>query len=286
MQAVTFCFASEFFQLNLISEINGLLTENTFADVTLVSDDQIMIPAHRFVLSACSPVLKNILVNNPHSHPLLYLRGVKQQELRYILEYMYTGKVTISQDRIKDFIDIAISFEIKDIGRDFKIEEINTQSTEVSAKIDDSVHEADTENMKLSKTRNELLESVISGQEERLEQDKSYITKLFKCKDCEAVYASKKGLFHHTESKHDFIKYPCVPCDHKATTAGNLKTHQESVHEGIKYFCNQCKYETTRAAQLKIHKEYEHEGVRYACQQCEYKTITQRNLNRHRRSKH
>ena len=78
MQAAMFCFASEFFQLNLISEINGLLTENTFADVTLVSDDQIMIPAHRFVL-----VLKNILVNNPHSHPLLYLRGVKKQELRY-----------------------------------------------------------------------------------------------------------------------------------------------------------------------------------------------------------
>ena len=41
-----------------------------FADVTLVSDDQFQTKAHR--------------VNNPHSHPLLYLRGIKQTELQAI----------------------------------------------------------------------------------------------------------------------------------------------------------------------------------------------------------
>ena len=118
--------------------------------------------------------------------------------MRSILEYMYTGKVTISQDRIKNVMDNAISFEIKDIGRDFEIEEINTQSTKVSARLDDYVHEGVTKNIKLSKTKNELIDSVISGQEERFDQEKSYSIKLFKCKDCEAVYASKKGVSNVT----------------------------------------------------------------------------------------
>ena len=33
-------------------------------DVTLVSDDLVCLKAHKFVLSACSPVLKDILLKN------------------------------------------------------------------------------------------------------------------------------------------------------------------------------------------------------------------------------
>ena len=46
----TFCLSSKSFQSQLESTLKELFTENTFADVTLVSDDQIQIPAHKFVL--------------------------------------------------------------------------------------------------------------------------------------------------------------------------------------------------------------------------------------------
>ena len=62
------------FPSHLAQVFRNLGEEGTFSDVILVSsDDQKPIPAHKVVLSACSPVLKSLLVNNPHSHPLVYL---------------------------------------------------------------------------------------------------------------------------------------------------------------------------------------------------------------------
>ena len=69
--------------------------------------------------------------------------------------------------------------------------------------------------------------------------------KLYKCEECEASYKSKRGLSHHTSSKHEGIVYSCQYCGYKATKRGNLKQHKESVHEGVKYQCNQCDYQAT-----------------------------------------
>ena len=88
------------FDTHISSSLNDLYPKGKFTDVTLVSDDQIQFEAHKFVLSACSPVVKNLLLNNPHSHPLIYLRGVMHQELKSILEFMYLGEVKIPQSYV------------------------------------------------------------------------------------------------------------------------------------------------------------------------------------------
>jgi hypothetical protein len=103
------------FKNHLASSLRDLITENMFSDVTLVSDEQIQFQAHKFVLSACSPVLKNLLLNNPHSHPLIYLRGVKQQELQSILQFMYLGEARIHQDHINTLFNIANDLELKEL---------------------------------------------------------------------------------------------------------------------------------------------------------------------------
>ena len=45
----------------------NLYKEESYADVTLVSSDQIEFKAHKIVLSACSPVLKKVIDNNPRA---------------------------------------------------------------------------------------------------------------------------------------------------------------------------------------------------------------------------
>ena len=47
-----------------------------FSDVTLAGADGQCVKAHRVVLSSCSPILKAILLNLSHAHPLLYMRGM------------------------------------------------------------------------------------------------------------------------------------------------------------------------------------------------------------------
>ena len=70
----------------VFSMIQGLTNEDPFSDVTLVSGDELLdYQVHKFVLSAVSPVFKEILLNNPHDHPLIYLTGVNERELQYLL---------------------------------------------------------------------------------------------------------------------------------------------------------------------------------------------------------
>merc|ERR1712202_31950 len=80
------------------NSFKDLLSQSDFVDVTLVSEDEQEMKAHKVVLSACSPVLKNILVRNPHQHPLIYLTGVKSQELKSLINFMYLGQAEVGQD--------------------------------------------------------------------------------------------------------------------------------------------------------------------------------------------
>ena len=96
------------------SSLSDIFEDKSFTDVTLVSDDQIPFQAHRYVLSAFSPVLKNILLNNnPHSHPLIFLRGVKHQELDSILQFIYFGKALVCHENMRRFAQAAKDLQIK-----------------------------------------------------------------------------------------------------------------------------------------------------------------------------
>ena len=96
----------------VVSSLSDVLKENNLSDVTLVSDDQEPFHAHRYILSAFSPVLKNILLNHPHPHPLIYLKGVNQQELGSILQFMYLGEVSVHQSNMNRLAEAAEDLQI------------------------------------------------------------------------------------------------------------------------------------------------------------------------------
>ena len=60
------------FNYNVKTRVSNVIKERSFCDVTLVRDDHKPFLAHRYILSSFSPALKNVLYNNPHSHPLIY----------------------------------------------------------------------------------------------------------------------------------------------------------------------------------------------------------------------
>ena len=62
------------------SRLSDAIKDQSLCDVTLVSDDHKPFLAHRSVLSTFSPVLKNIFLNNPYSHTLIYIRGVNHRD--------------------------------------------------------------------------------------------------------------------------------------------------------------------------------------------------------------
>ena len=83
------------FNGNLDFNLKELLFGNKLTDVTLVSDDKIAFKAHKFLLGACSPVLRDLLIETFHPQPTIYLGGIHSYELEAIL-YSVSWKNSIS----------------------------------------------------------------------------------------------------------------------------------------------------------------------------------------------
>ena len=118
------------FQTTVSNSFGILRQEKDFLDVTLVSDDETQISAHKLVLSACSGFFKSILRNNSHSHPLLYLSGIHSTNLSLVLDYIYQGEVQIYQEHLDSFLEVAQKLKIEGLLRNtsnVKYEEINDE---------------------------------------------------------------------------------------------------------------------------------------------------------------
>ena len=69
--------SSNKFGNDIINTYENLHNEKDFTDVTIVSNDGDMIKAHKVVLGACSQFFKQVFLEKPHEHPLLFLKGIK-----------------------------------------------------------------------------------------------------------------------------------------------------------------------------------------------------------------
>ena len=109
-----------------------LYEEGKNSDVTLVSDDQTQFKAHKIVLSACSPVFKKIIDNNPSQHPMIYLRGIQSYEMESIFQFMYLGEGKFYYERMAEFIKVAKDLEVKEISKGVELPNMEEIVTEFS----------------------------------------------------------------------------------------------------------------------------------------------------------
>jgi len=112
MSSDKFCLRWNDFESNISVAFRELREDKDFFDVTLACDDE-QIQAHKVILSACSPFFRSILKRNPHSHPLLYLRGVKYSDLLSVLNFMYHGEVNVAQEDLNSFLAVAEDMKVK-----------------------------------------------------------------------------------------------------------------------------------------------------------------------------
>ena len=90
-----------------------MMTSDDFTDVTLVTDDKKTIKAHRNILSACSPVFKNILqMEINHSNPVIYLRGIQYSEIESLLQFIYLGEAKFYEERMNESHQEICSFSL------------------------------------------------------------------------------------------------------------------------------------------------------------------------------
>ena len=107
-----FCLRWNDFESNISAAFREIREEKDFFDITL-SCGQRQIQAHKLILSACSPFFRTVLKQNPHQHPLLYLKGVEFSDLQSVLNFMYHGEVNIAQEELNSFLSVAEELKVK-----------------------------------------------------------------------------------------------------------------------------------------------------------------------------
>ena len=75
------CLQWNDFQENIKSAFGNLREDNDFTDVTLACEDGQLVEAHKVILAASSPFFQKLLGRNKHPHPLIYMRGMKSEDL-------------------------------------------------------------------------------------------------------------------------------------------------------------------------------------------------------------
>lgn len=139
---------SKDYSLAFTSYIESLHQDQAFdfCDVTLVSDDDITIQAHKILLSSHSNFLKSILKKHAHTHPLIYLHGIKSSYLGFILDYIYKGEVHLYEDQLNGFLEVAEKLKIRNLTKNIAEEDVKEELTNANTKVRKDVVFNDVEN--------------------------------------------------------------------------------------------------------------------------------------------
>ena len=113
-----YCLRWNNFTCDLSSAFNELRDDKDFFDITLITEES-EIRCHKLVLGACSPHFRNIIRRlSSVQNPAIYLRGVRHEDIKNILEFMYLGIVNIAQKDLDSFLSFAQDLGIKGLTQD------------------------------------------------------------------------------------------------------------------------------------------------------------------------
>ena len=296
------------FSANVPNTFRQFWNDKDFTDVTLATEDDQQISAHKVILSSFSQFFTNILIKNQHQNPLIYLKGIRYAELEMVLKFIYCGECSVANEELQDFLAAGIDLMVNglmeyqdEIIRNDKItpQELvhNTMENKSQKPIMDTFNISQK-----AFTRNSQNQQVAKIQDiEKFDyksnngfksfgspwnHKKTVERNLYECDQCGHKSKKKSHLQSHQENKHGGLRYSCDQCEYKTTSKSYLNSHHQNKHEGLRYTCDQCELKATSQRNLKVHQQSIHEGVRYTCAQCEYQATSQSHLKLHKLKNH
>ena len=244
-----FCLKWNDFQINASKTFRDLRREEDFFDVTLVSDDEKHIAAHKLVLSASSEVFKTILRKAPHSNPMIYLNGFNSNDLNLIMDYIYQGEVQILQSDLDAFLDVAQKLKIEGlIGDDKSRDETFTVNDEVNVpnnmgfqqmkdetevKISQQKREYKSRERKLAVHSTSLMNQPDGSIDAKAAVDDlvEKTTEGWMCRTCGKITKISSDIRRHAESHIEGLSFSCQLCDKTFRSRRVLANHKFINHK-------------------------------------------------------
>ena len=245
------------FQQNILTSYYDFRKDQDFTDVTLVCKEDNQIKAHRIVLSSCSPFFCRLLKRNNHSHPMIYMRGLKAKDLVAIVDFIYHGEASIYQEDLDGFLALAEELQLKGLaGSDVQnvAEDLMKHSNKKQPKIRlDHKQEHTFETNAIEDIDNFTTSSV----------ENKYMVPVDAGKMLVAADTSKEDLKEKLNSMMERAdeggnKWKCTICGKTTNDTRDMRRHIESHIEGLSYPCTQCNVVSRSSNALIIHVSRHH----------------------------
>ena len=107
------CLQWNDFQENLRSAFGSLKEDKDFTDVTLACEDGEKLEAHKVILASSSSIFLKILTSQQHSNSLVFMRGMRSEDLVAILDFLYFGEANVLKDNLESFLATAEDLKLK-----------------------------------------------------------------------------------------------------------------------------------------------------------------------------
>lgn len=293
------------FDTNFISSLSLLRDSEDFFDVTLVSDDEIPIQAHKVVLSASSPFFRNILKFNNNPSSLLYIRGVATTVLSNVVEFLYKGEATVPEYDLHDFLKLSKDLKVtglsenddSPIAEEEKVKHTNQKLTSQKEsikkdqrpqklkKVDDTIdfiNDLDIFDAVHDSTDSPIVQNV----ENQINQKLTLKNKNVKKEKTENQGFQKINTFDDSNifDEHDDpkSKFPEIKDD----TELEEKILEMMMKKENMWHCKGCGVSKTKKSNMKVHIEINHMNVPQPCSFCDIVSKNRPGLSLHVKKYH
>ena len=206
--------------------------DNNFADVTLACEDGQQIEAHKVILAASSPFFQNLLKRNRHPHPLIYMRGIKSEDLLTMMDFLYCGEANVFQENLDSFLVIAEELRLKGLS-----EKSHLNGEQIQSNVEPKIHKQPP-TVQMNNERRIAVPNLVSGDLQELD---------------EKVKSMMEASQNFLQNGRERAKI-CRLCG-KEGQGVNIRAHIEANHlEGVSLPCNICAKTFRTRMMLRQHK--------------------------------
>ena len=286
--------------------MHKMMKSEDFTDVILVCDDMKQIKTHMNILSACSPIFRNLLKNHiPHGHPVIYLRGIQYEDMDAILHFLYLGEAKVAPGRMNQFMLSAKSLEIKELCSLENEEGLKkTKRTQKNYAEIQSEKEQNIDNKAANVNINELEEKAKSLEIEIKElcspENEEGLKRVKNTKIDDEMQSDKEQNFDNetvninaSEDKgekkpvnQNWVSHQCPKCVLKFMDVSRLEEHISEKHNSSASICEHCSRKFKNPSILRQHEQSIHEGIRHSCPHCDKKFTQRSALTTHIKASH
>ena len=262
------CLQWNDFRENTASAFGKLQNKSEFSDVTLVCQDGGKVEAHKVILASSSPFFMDLLSENKHPHPLIYMRGLKSDVLLALSEFLYFGRTNLVQEKLDEFLSLAAELKLKGLVRDEEQDNKGSSSKPKTSHmklvkenpISEAVSSIETSIQTQLDTHTYANTKVEQAQNENNENLEAQVRSMISSSDesLRSAGMSGRGMVH-----------TCKVCGKRGENS-NIRKHIESIHiAGVAQVCNICGQIASSRIRLQRHiyenhKEQMCKGQKYS----------------------